>query len=148
MTKTKKGKPSSFLEPKKSEHQKIVRQNFHEKCEEGLNDQINMMFTAAYVYESMAYYFFRDEVALLGFFKFFAKCADKAHDHADKLLNYMDKRGGRVSLVDIPHLGNDYWGTGIDAMQKALQLEKALASKFNKKNDENREPPWLRRMLW
>jgi ferritin heavy chain len=107
-----------------------VRQNFHAPCEEGLNDQINMLHTAAYVYESMAYYFLRDDVALKGFYQCFDKTANVARGLAEKLMNYMEKRGGRVRLAAVPHLGNDVWGSGLDAMQKALQLEKAIFAKF------------------
>jgi len=130
MTKSKGGKPSSFLEPTQSKSKTFVRQNFHEKCEEVLNDQINMLHIAAYIYESMAFYFLRDDVALKGFHKYFDKTADVAHHHAEKLMNYMEKRGGRVKLSQVPHLGNDSWGTGLDAMQKSLQLEKAICAKF------------------
>lgn len=50
-----------------------VRQNFHATSEAGINRQINMELYASYVYQSMALYFDRDDVALPGFSKFFKK---------------------------------------------------------------------------
>ena len=40
------------------------RQNFHEECEAGVNRQINLELTASYVYDSLAFYCHRDDVAL------------------------------------------------------------------------------------
>ncbi len=48
-----------------------VRQNFHADSESALNAQVNMELRASYVYQSMAFYFDRDDVALPGFSKFF-----------------------------------------------------------------------------
>ena len=47
------------------------RQNYAAECEAGVNKQINMELYANYVYTSMAFYFERDDVSLLGFAKYF-----------------------------------------------------------------------------
>jgi len=49
----------------------IVRQNYHEDSEAGVNRQINLELYASYTYMSMAYHFDRDDVALAGFHKYF-----------------------------------------------------------------------------
>merc|ERR1712121_388202 len=102
------------------------RQNFHEESEAGINRQINMELYACYCYQSMAYYFDRDDVALPGFSKFFKKSSDEEREHAEKLMKYQNKRGGRIVLQDAERPQRDEWGTGLEAMQVALQLEKSV----------------------
>nr|ACJ70658.1 ferritin [Tritonia tetraquetra] len=100
------------------------RQNYNAECEAGINRQINMELYASYCYQSMAYYFDRDDVALKGFSKFFKKSSDEEREHAEKFMKYQNKRGGRIVLQDIKKPDNDAWGSGLEAMQVALQLER------------------------
>jgi len=103
-----------------------VRQNFHVETEQVLNDQINMELSASYVYQSMAFYFDRDDVALPGFSKFFKHNSDEEREHAEKFMKYLNSRGGRIVLKDIKRPDNDEWGTGLNALQTALNLEKQV----------------------
>jgi len=103
-----------------------VRQNFHTDCEAGVNKQINMELFANYTYLSMSFYFDRDDVALKGFAKFFKKSADEEKEHAEKLMKFQNERGGRIVLQDIKKPSVEEWGTGLNAMQAALDLEKAV----------------------
>ena len=48
-----------------------------------------------------AYYFDRDDVALPGFHKYFKKSSDEEREHAEKLMTYQNKRGGRIVLQAI-----------------------------------------------
>merc|ERR1712142_423485 len=41
-------------------------------------------------------------------------------------MKFQNSRGGRVVLKDIPRPENDEWGTPLDAMKKALELEKTV----------------------
>ncbi|XP_002742298.1 soma ferritin-like [Saccoglossus kowalevskii] len=100
------------------------RQNYHTECEAAVNKQINMELYASYAYQSMAFYFDRDDVALPGFYKFFKDSSDEEREHAEKLMKFQNKRGGRVVLQNITKPERDEWGTGLDAMQAALALEK------------------------
>jgi len=100
------------------------RQNYHAECEAGINKQINLELYASYVYQSMAFYFDRDDVALEGFHKFFKKSSEEEREHAEKLMKYQNKRGGRVVLQNIQKPDRDEWGTGLEAMTVALSLEK------------------------
>jgi len=102
------------------------RQNFHSESEAGVNRQINMELYASYCYQSMSFYFDRDDVALPGFAKFFKHASDEEREHAEKLMAFQNKRGGRVVLQDIKKPDRDEWGTGLDAMQVALGLEKSV----------------------
>lgn len=100
------------------------RQNFHAESEAGINKQINLELYASYCYQSMGWYFDRDDVALPGFSGFFKKCSAEEREHAEKLMKYQNKRGGRIVLQNIQKPERDEWGTGLDAMQVALALEK------------------------
>lgn len=100
------------------------RQNYHSESEAGVNKQINLELYAGYVYQSMAWYFDRDDVALPGFSKYFKKCSGEEREHAEKLMKYQNQRGGRIVLHDVKKPERDEWGTGLDAMQAALALEK------------------------
>jgi len=102
------------------------RQNYHAESEAGINRQINMELYASYCYQSMAFYFDRDDVALPGFAKFFKNNSHEEREHAEKLMAFQNKRGGRIVLQDIKKPDRDEWGCGLDAMQVALGLEKSV----------------------
>lgn len=53
------------------------------------------------MFVSQAYYFDRDDVALHGFAKFFRKQSEEEREHAEKLMKFQNKRGGRIVLQDI-----------------------------------------------
>merc|ERR1712183_660825 len=103
-----------------------IRQNFHEECEALINKQINMELYASYVYLSMSYYFARDDVALHGFAKYFKKNSDEEREHAQKFMEYQNSRGGRIVLQDVAKPSQDEWGTPLDAIEAALELEKTV----------------------
>jgi len=104
----------------------VVRQNYHENCEAGVNKQINLELYASYVYQSMYFYFDREDVALPGFAKFFNDSSKEEREHAELLMKFQNQRGGRIVLQDIKKPERDEWGTGLDAMQAALTLEKQV----------------------
>ncbi|XP_028842166.1 ferritin, middle subunit-like [Denticeps clupeoides] len=101
-----------------------IRQNYHRDCEAAINRMVNMELFASYTYTSMASYFSRDDVALPGFSHFFKESSEEEKEHADKLLDFQNKRGGRIFLQDIKKPDRDEWGSGLEAMAFALQLEK------------------------
>ncbi|XP_018572775.1 ferritin, heavy subunit [Anoplophora glabripennis] len=103
-----------------------VRQNFHKDCEDGINKQINLELYASYVYLSLAYHFQRDDVALLGFYKYFKEASEEEREHAYKLLEYQNKRGGRVVLTNIEAPEKQEWHNAAEAMNAALDLEKRV----------------------
>jgi len=72
----------------------------------------------------MSFYFDRDDVALPGFAKFFKTSSDEEREHAEKLMKFQNQRGGRIVLQAIQKPERDEWGTGLEAMQSALALEK------------------------
>merc|ERR1712186_146596 len=92
----------------------------------GINKQINMEFYASYVYLSMASYFSRDDQALHGFSSFFRKNSEEERAHGMKLMEYQAKRGGSVVFQDIAKPSSMEWGTPLEAMEAALELEKTV----------------------
>ncbi|XP_026203493.1 ferritin, middle subunit-like [Anabas testudineus] len=101
-----------------------VRQNYHRDCEAAINKMVNMELFASYTYTSMGFYFSRDDVALPGFAHFFKHESHEEREHAEKLLSFQNKRGGRIFLQDVKKPDRNEWGSGLEAMQCALQLEK------------------------
>merc|ERR1711971_1431864 len=101
-----------------------IRQNYHEDCEALINKQINMEFYASYVYLSMSNYFSRDDQALPGFAAHFAKESEEEREHGMKLMAYQSKRGGRCVFQDIAKPVSMEWGSCLEAMEAALELEK------------------------
>ena len=65
-------------------------------------------------------------MALPGFAKYFRKAAEEEKEHAEKFMKFQAQRGGRVVLSDIKKPAKDEWGTGLEAMQDALELEKTV----------------------
>lgn len=101
-----------------------ARQNYHEQSEAGVNKQINLKLYASYVYQSMAYHFDRDDIALKGFHKFFSDLSEERREHGEKLMKFQNQRGGRVMLQNIQKPDRDQWGSGLESMQTALAIEK------------------------
>ena len=85
-----------------------------------------MLIYLAYSPPPQSYYFERDDVALKGFAKYFRKASKEELEHAEKLMKFQNDRGGRIVLQDIKRPAKDEWGTGLDAMQAAMELEKAV----------------------
>jgi len=103
-----------------------VKQNFHSDNEALINKQINMELYASYVYLSMSAYFARDDIALLGFAKRFKEASHEEREHAEKLIDYQNLRGGRVVFREISKPTSDEWGTAMEAIEASLQLERTV----------------------
>ncbi|VAH92610.1 unnamed protein product [Triticum turgidum subsp. durum] len=84
-----------------AEGQSLARQKFVDECEAAINEQINVEYNASYAYHSLYAYFDRDNVALKGFAKFFRESSDEEREHAEMLMEYQNRRGGRVRLQSI-----------------------------------------------
>merc|ERR1712002_1377352 len=103
-----------------------VKQNFHSETESLINKQINMELYASYVYLSLSAYFARDDIALHGFSKRFREASHEEREHAEKLIDYQNTRGGRVVFRDIAKPSADEWGSALEAVEATLQLERSV----------------------
>ena len=103
-----------------------IRQNFHADSEQAINNQINLELTASYIYQSMGFFFDRDDIALPGFSEYFKHESKEEREHAEKFMAYLNKRGGRIVLQDVKRPSVDEWGNGLNALTVALELEKKV----------------------
>ncbi|XP_053434972.1 ferritin heavy chain-like [Nycticebus coucang] len=103
-----------------------VRQNYHPDCEAGVNHQINQHLYASYEYLSMAFYFDRDDVALVNFARYFLRQSHDEREQVQFLMELQNQRGGRICLHDIQKPDRDDWENGLRAMECAFQLEKSV----------------------
>ncbi|XAR65972.1 Ferroxidase [Bertholletia excelsa] len=112
----------------------IARQKYTDECEAAINEQINVEYNVSYVYHALYAYFDRDNVALKGLAKFFKESSEEERDHAEKLMEYQNKRGGKVKLQSIlmPQSEFDHAekGDALHAMELALSLEKLTNEKL------------------
>jgi ferritin heavy chain len=61
--------------------------------------------------------------ALPGLEKFFKESAEEEREHAQKLINYQNRRGGKVILQTLQAPESD-WSSARNAIESTLQLEK------------------------
>lgn len=115
-------------------HISLARHKYSEQCEAAVNEQINVEYNVSYVYHAMFAYFDRDNVALKGLAKFFKESSIEEREHAEKLMEYQNKRGGKVKLASIlmPLTEFDHAekGDALYAMELALSLEKLTNEKL------------------
>jgi ferritin heavy chain len=102
----------------------LVRYNYHEDNEGLINRQINLEMYASYVYTAMAHHFDRADVALKGHHEYFEKMAKEEFEHANKFMEYQNKRGGTIVLLDIKKPQQQSWSSPLEAHEMGLQLEK------------------------
>lgn len=76
----------------------LARVLLADESEQAINNQINVEYTNCYLYHSMACYFSRDTVALHGFAAYFRDQSDDERRHAQLFMDFLSKRGGRVTL--------------------------------------------------
>ncbi|KAG2285098.1 hypothetical protein Bca52824_044702 [Brassica carinata] len=117
-----------------SAHVSLARQKYSDECESAINEQINVEYNLSYVYHAMYAYFDRDNVALKGLAKFFKESSVEEREHAEKLMEYQNKRGGKVKLQFIVAPLSEFEhvdkGDALYGMELALSLEKLVNEKL------------------
>lgn len=95
----------------------------NKKIEQLLNKQIQKEFNSAYLYLSMKEYL--ETIDLEGFAHFFYMQAKEEVEHAMRISDYINQKGGRVELeaLDKPTLKFD---SPLDVFEKALEHEKYI----------------------
>merc|ERR1712157_412729 len=106
----------------------FARKMYADECEAAVNRQINIEYSISYLYHSMYAFFDRDNVGLPGFAEYFKKEAEEEREHAEGLIEYQNKRGGKVCLgalmSPITEFDHEEKGEALYAMELALSLEK------------------------
>ena len=124
----------------------LNRQNWCKQCEEELNLQINREYQASYTYHAVSKFFGRGDVGLSKLDNFFKKQSLEEREHADKLMDYQNMRGGKVLLKDInPVIIDNDINTNyvLDLFHLALKLERDINSnllELHKIADTNNDP--------
>ena len=98
------------------------------KMEDELNKQINAEFWSAYLYLSMSAYF--EEKNLSGFANWMKIQYQEESSHALKLFNYVNERGGRVTLQPIVAVDTE-WKDYIEVFNVTFEHEKKVSSLIN-----------------
>ncbi|CAO3569650.1 unnamed protein product [Mortierella alpina] len=106
----------------------LAKQNFSSASEEAINHQISQELQASQ--------------ALPGLEKFFRESAEEEREHAQKLINYQNRRGGKVILQTLQAPESD-WSSARNAIESTLQLEKDVNKSLlnlHKVAEENNDP--------
>ncbi|CAH1430703.1 unnamed protein product [Lactuca virosa] len=114
--------------------QSLARQKYADESEASINEQINVEYNVSYVYHALYAYFDRDNVALRGLAKFFKESSEEEREHAEKFMEYQNKRGGKVKLnsilMPLSEFDHEEKGDALYAMELALSLEKLTNEKL------------------
>jgi ferritin len=93
-----------------------------------LNDQIRMELASGYVYLAMSAQF--ESESYDGFAHWMRLQAQEELEHAMKLFDYVNRRGGRVVLQEIP-CPPESFGTPLDAFKNALEHEQKVTASIH-----------------
>lgn len=100
----------------------------NKKIEEAINAQINAEFWSAYLYLSMSMHFANEGYS--GIANWFAVQFKEEQDHATIFMNYVNSRGGKVTLAPIAAV-ETAWKSPIAAFEDTLCHEKKVTSLIN-----------------
>jgi ferritin len=101
----------------------------NEKIQDAFNDQINEELFSSYVYLAMSAHF--EAMNLEGFAGWMRQQAQEEVDHAMRLFDHLNRRGGRVVLKALGEPPLDF-GTPLEAFEKALAHEQHITGCINK----------------
>lgn len=102
--------------------------SLNDKMQAALNDQINAELYSSYIYLSMAAYF--ESENLRGFAHWMRIQSSEETTHGLMFFDYINERGGRVSLTKIDAPKKD-WKSALDAFQDAYRHEKHVSSRID-----------------
>lgn len=91
--------------------------------QEAINQQIKNELYSAYLYLAMSAYF--EATNLPGFAHWFRLQSNEEVEHAMKLFDYLNDRGGRVELYAVDKPPNS-WASNLAAFEQALQHEQKV----------------------
>ena len=123
--------------------------NWTTKCEDAVNKQINMEYWASYQYDFIWSYFDRSDIGFKNIAEYFKKASEEEREHAHKLMEYQNLRGGKVVLNTIPDVSLDFLNiNSVDnflllSFEKALDMEQRVYEsllKMHKTADEEKDP--------
>lgn len=98
------------------------------EMEAALNEQINAELWSAYLYLSMAMQF--ESAGQAGVANWFKVQFKEEQAHAEIFMNYINQRGGRVTLRAIDAVPTE-WATPLDAFRATLEHEQKVTAMIN-----------------
>ncbi len=99
-----------------------------EKIQQALNQQITYEYAASYTYLAMAAYF--ESLSLTGFAHWFRVQSEEEREHALRFFDYVNDRGGRVSLGAIDEPQNEF-ASPLDAFERAFAHEQRVTASIH-----------------
>lgn len=96
--------------------------------QDALNEQINKELFSSYLYLSMAAFFATKN--LPGFASWMRKQSDEEREHAMKLYEHIEDRGGRVVLKAI-NAPKTEWASNLDAFKEAAAHEALITASIH-----------------
>ncbi len=99
-----------------------------EKIHKMLNDQVNLEFSSAFVYLSMATYF--DDKNLSGFAHWMKVQYEEEVKHARKIMGYIEDRLAKVDLKTM-EVTKTAWASPLDAFKDAFAHEQHVTKSIN-----------------
>ncbi|RWS29907.1 ferritin heavy chain-like protein [Leptotrombidium deliense] len=114
------------LDPPKGDRYKMSQ-----TCVDLLQQQVNMELHASLVYLNMAAHFDNTDIARKGFTKFFKHSSDEEKQHAQKLIDYINRRGGKLRLWNVEMPNKDTWTDALSALRDALDLETRVTNELH-----------------
>ncbi len=98
------------------------------KIQDALNDQINWEISSGYLYLAMAAQF--AELGMSGGQNWMVAQYKEELAHAEKMINYVVARGGRVKLAAIPEPRAE-WPDGLSMFKDALAHEEGVTERIH-----------------
>merc|ERR1712093_452602 len=102
------------------------RQNFSKESEDATNAHIVKELFASMAYLAMQAYFDRADVALPGLAKWAHENSDEEKEHAEKIIKYLNERGGKYVPEAIPKPAKSEFPSALEALEHARTLEVAV----------------------
>ncbi len=93
------------------------------------NEQINRELYSAYLYTSMEHWFMKK--GLKGFANWFKVQAGEELNHARKIMDYINERGGRIRLKAVSMPDSD-WQNILSVFENSLSHEEYVTSEINR----------------
>lgn len=113
----------------------VIRVNFQQETEDGLNELINNMLNFTFNIKAMVYHFDCADVALRGFSVFYRVIWDELIKTVDTLSMYQNKRGGCVKFRDLKAPDSTSWSKGIESLQFLIKGLQTTFEGCNKLHD-------------
>lgn len=104
--------------------------------ERAINEQINAELYSAYLYLSMAAWFETQD--LPGFASWMRVQFQEEQAHAMKFFDYVNERGGRVTLTAIEEPKSE-WGSVVEVFEQTLEHERFVTERINNLMDVAKE---------